>query len=125
MENRKKRPSDVKPEYKELLHIPPKTEEEQLQVGVGLAYDLALSQLRNGTASSQVITHFLKLGSAKEQQEVEKMKNEIELLKAKKKAIESAEEQEKRYQEVIRAMTSYAGKDSEWETIDEYPYSDV
>lgn len=99
--------------------MPPRTEEEAEKRAIGLATDLAIEHLRNKTASSQIIVHFLKLGSQKEQAELEKVREEIELLKAKKKAIESSEEQEKKYEEVIRAIASYAGRDSEWETVDD------
>lgn len=98
---------------------PPRSEEEAEKRAIGLATDLAIKQLREGTASAQVITHFLRLGSLKEQAELEKTREEIELLKAKKKAIESSEEQEKKYQEVIRAIASYSGKDSEWEVVED------
>lgn len=83
--------------------------------------DLALKQLREGTASSQIITHFLKQGSPQARAELEKTQREIELLEAKKKAIESAEEQDKKYQEVIKAIASYSGRDDEWEVVgDDY-----
>ena len=84
--------------------------------------DLALKWMREGTAPAQIVTHFLKVNSPKEQAEVEKTRHEIELLKAKKKAIELGEEQEKKYQEVIRAISSYAGKDQEWEVIEDEVY---
>ncbi len=104
------------------LRDPPRTEEEQEKLAIGEAQDMALEQLRNRTASSQVIVHYLRLGSLKEQAELEKTRHEIELLKAKKKAIESEEERSKKYQEVIDAITSYLGKDGEWETVeDDYP----
>ena len=94
--------------------------EEEKRAG-GYAMDLAIKQLREGTASSQIIVHFLRINSQKEQAELEKTRREIELLKAKKKAIESAEEQDKKYEEVIKAISSYAGKDQEWEVVeDEY-----
>ena len=49
--------------------------------------------------------------------------DEIDLLKAKKQAIESQEEQDKKYQEVIKAIASYSGKDGEWEEVpDGYDY---
>lgn len=106
----------------EALRDPPRSEEELEKLCIGEATDMALEQLRNRTASSQVITHFLRLGSLKEQAELEKTRHEIELLKAKKKAIESEEERSKKYQEVIDAITSYLGKDTEWETVeDDYP----
>lgn len=121
MYERKKRPPTRKPDYDR--DVPPaRSEEEEEKRACGYAMDLAIKWLREGTAPAQVVTHFLKLGSLKEQAELEKTRREIELLQAKKKAIELAEEQDKKYEEVIRAISSYAGKDQEWETIeDEYP----
>lgn len=81
--------------------------------------DVAIEQMRTGKASSQIITHFLKLGSLKEQAELEKTRKEIELLEAKRKAVEAAEDQDKKYQEVIKAIASYSGKDDGWEVVDD------
>jgi hypothetical protein len=104
------------------LSEPPRSEEELEKLCISEATDMALEQLRNRTASSQIIVHYLRLGSLKEQAELEKTKNEIELLKAKKKSLEADEERTKKYQEVIDAITSYMGKDSEWEAVeDDYP----
>lgn len=122
MYERKRRPPSRKAD-EELTPIPPRTEEEEEKRACGYAMDLAVKWLREGTAPAQVVTHFLKLGSLKEQAELEKTRREIELLKAKKKAIELAEEQDKKYEEVIKAISSYAGKDQEWETVEE-GYSD-
>ena len=58
----------------------PEAREKQL---ISLAVNLAEKQLMEGTASSQVITHYLKLGSTREQLETEireKKKELIELL---------------------------------------------
>ena len=120
MYERKKRPPTKKAA---LTPLPPaRTEEELEKRAIGLATNLAIEQMRNGTASSQIITHFLKLGSIREQAELEKTREEIKLLKAKKKAIEAAEEQDRKYEEVIRAIASYTGKDGEWEEVpDDYP----
>ena len=121
MYERKKRPPSRKAES-ELPPIPPRTEEEEVKLAGGYAMDLALKWLKEGTAPAQIVTHFLKINSPKEQAELEKTRNEIELLKAKKKAIEMAEEQDKKYEEVIKAISSYAGKDQEWEIVeDDYP----
>ena len=49
---------------------------------ISLAIDVAEKQLREGTASSAVITHYLKLGTAKEKLERAKLEQETELLKA-------------------------------------------
>lgn len=81
--------------------------------------DLALKWLREGNAPAQIVTHFLKETSPRAQAELEKTKQEIELLKAKKKAVEMAEEQDKKYEEVIKAISSYAGKDQEWEVVED------
>ena len=59
--------------------LTPESRENQL---VSLAINLAEKQLREGTASSQVITHYLKLGSTQAKLEQEKLKQENELLKA-------------------------------------------
>lgn len=81
-----------------------KARENQL---ISLAVDCAEKQLREGTASSQLITHYLKLGSSKNELEVEALKEEIKLLKAKTSHIETMKECEERYSEVIKAMSSY------------------
>lgn len=118
MYERKKRPPRRRPED-ELEPIPPRTEIEAERRAGGYAMDLAIKQLREGTASSQIICHFLKVNSPKEQAELEKIRVEIELAKAKKKEIESREEQDKKYEEVIKAISAYAGKDQEWEVVED------
>lgn len=71
--------------------------------------DLASRQIRDGSASSQVITHYLKLGSSRERLEQERLHNENILLEAKKAALESQQRIEELYADAIRAMRSYAG----------------
>lgn len=98
----------VKPEENKPAHkaMSPEARENQM---ISLAIDLAEEQLRNGTASSQVITHYLRLGSTKEREEKEKLQEEVKLLKAKTKALESAEETNQLYAEAIKAFKSYNG----------------
>lgn len=86
--------------------LTPEARENQL---IALAVDEAEYQLRNHTASSQVITHFLKLATAKEKLEQERLKGEIELQKAKVKALDNAEEIKVLYENAIKAMRSYGG----------------
>lgn len=86
--------------------LTPEARENQM---ISLAVDLAEQQLRDGTASSQVITHFLKLGSTKAELEKEKMKRENKLLEAKAKSIESSDEMKVLYENAIKAMRNYAG----------------
>lgn len=86
--------------------ITPEARENQL---VALAVDLAEKQLLEGTASSQVITHYLKLGTVKERLEREKLEEENRLLKAKTEALKSAKKLETLYEGAIRAMREYSG----------------
>ena len=68
------------------------------------AYDLVEKRLREGTASSQETTFFLKLGSQREKLEMERLRKENEMLQAKTKAIERAE----MYKNAIEAMRRYS-----------------
>lgn len=86
--------------------LSPEARENQM---ISLAVDLAEQQLRDGTASSQVITHFLKLGTTKAELEKEKLIAENEVLRAKAKAIDSAEEMKVLYDNAIKAMRNYSG----------------
>jgi hypothetical protein len=78
---------------------------------VSLAHDLAEQQIRSGTASSQVITHFLKLGSTRERLEQQRLEHENELTRVKIESLESQQRMEELYGEAIRAMRTYAGDD--------------
>lgn len=76
---------------------------------ISLAVELAKKQLIEGTASSQVITHYLKLGSSQQRLEMEKLQNENELLQAKVRALESAKKAEELYSEALNAIRRYNG----------------
>ena len=86
--------------------LSPEVRENQM---ISLAVDLAEKQLMEGTASSQVITHYLKLGSTKERLEKEKLEEENKLLKAKTEALQSAKRVEELYSDAIAAMKRYSG----------------
>lgn len=88
----------------------PEGRENQL---ISLAIDLAEQQLSEGIASSQVITHFLKLGTAREKLEKEIMEEQKKLLKAKTEAIEANKRVEELYKEALNAMRAYSGNISE------------
>ena len=92
--------------------LSPEARENQL---INMAVDLAEQQLRDGTASSQVITHFLKLGTMKEQLEREKLMKENELLRARTESLTAAKNQEELYQKAIKAMQHYSGYDEEYD----------
>lgn len=86
----------------------PEGRENQL---IAAAVDLAEEQLRNGTASAQVITHYLKLGSTRERLEQERLMRENELMEAKIKNMASAANIEKLYTDAINAMRGYSGQE--------------
>lgn len=97
--------------------LTPEARENQM---ISLAVDLAERQLMEGTASSQVITHYLKLGTMKERLEREKLEEENKLLRAKTEAMQSAKRVEELYANAISAMRRYSGHggeedDEEWE----------
>jgi hypothetical protein len=77
------------------------------------AISLAERQLEDGSASSQVITHFLKLGSVREQLEREKLATEVTLNQAKIENMASAARVEALYGEAITAMRTYSGQEVE------------
>lgn len=87
----------------------PEGRENQL---ISLAADLAERQLMDGTASSQVITHFLKLASTRERLEQERLQRENLLLSAKVDQIASGKRIEELYETALNAMRSYAGQDT-------------
>ena len=87
--------------------LTPEARESQM---MSLAVDLAEKQLMNGTASSQVITHFLKLATTKANLEREKLERENELLRAKTEALQSAKRMEELYANAINAMKRYSGQ---------------
>lgn len=95
--------------------LTPEARENQL---ISLAMDCAEQQLMDGTASSQVITHFLKLGTAKYQYETEKLKHDTELVKAKTDSIERSDKIEELYSNAIKKMQMYSGLHNEEEDED-------
>ena len=82
----------------------PEARENEL---IALAYDLVEQRLRKGTATSQETVHFLRMGSVRQQEELEKLKCENELLRAKTESIQSTHTSEELYREAIAAMQSY------------------
>lgn len=95
--------------------LTPEARENQM---IALAENLAEKQLLDGTASSQVITHYLKLGTVREQLERERLEKENALLVAKVEALQSAKRSEELFAEAIKAMKRYGGHGSEEEYED-------
>ena len=97
---------------------PATTPEENENECISLAYDLVKKRLRNGTATSQETTHFLKAGSRKYQLEIEELKRKNDLLVAKVESLESQKRVEDLYANALAAMKTYSGRENE----DEYEY---
>lgn len=93
-------------------------EEEEKQM-ISLATNLARKQLEEGTASAQVITHYLKLGSTKEKIEKEILEKQKELISAKTEALQSQAHLEEIITNAMSALRGYKGEDegeeTEWE----------
>ena len=97
---------------------PATTPEENENECISLAYDLVKKRLRNGTATSQETTHFLKAGSRKYQLEIEELKRKNDLLVAKVESLESQRRIEDLYANALTAMRTYSGQGND----DEYEY---
>ena len=80
---------------------------------IAQATDLAEKQMRQGTASPTIVTHYLKLGSTRERLERERLERENELLKAKVDQLASAKNVEQLYAEALNAMRAYGGQEIE------------
>lgn len=91
--------------------LSPEARENQL---ISLAVDLAEEQLRAGTASSQVVTHFLKLGSTKEKLDQDYLKSQKKLIDAKAAALKAEERIEELYKDALQAMQTYSGRDDDF-----------
>lgn len=87
----------------------PEAREDQL---ISLAVDLAEKQMTEGSASAQVISHYLKLGSSREKLEQERIRKENQLLDAKRESLEAAARVEELYKSALSAMRSYSGQEA-------------
>jgi hypothetical protein len=83
-----------------------KGREDQL---IAAAYDLVESKIADGTATSQELTHFLKLGATREVLEQERLRQENKLLEAKVEALASQKRVEELYENALQAMRTYSG----------------
>lgn len=88
----------------------PEARQNQL---ISLAVDMAEEQLRNKTASSQTLNHFLQLATAKEEVKLEILRQERELLNAKTESLKSAKRIEDLYENALRAMKKYQGESAD------------
>ena len=117
----RKKDKDLEPSRK-IRKRPGMSVEDRENQLISLAVDLAEKQLAEGTASSQVITHYLKLGSTKERIEKEILQNQKELIQAKTEALRSAKRVEELYANALTAMRMYHGEDNYEPEEDEEDY---
>lgn len=95
----------------------PEQRENQL---IALAVDVAEQQMLAGTASAQVISHFLKLGSSREKLEKERIARENELMQAKIEAMAVQKQLVELYEDAISAMRVYGGQsDAEVDNLED------
>lgn len=96
-------------DYDQPSFTPAMTPEDQEDQLISLAVDLAVKRLREGTASNQLVSEIIKLGTTKERLAKEKLQRENEMLRAKTEAIEASKRNGEMYAEALRAMREYAG----------------
>ncbi len=104
------RTSSNTPKNKTRPALTPEARENQL---ISLAIDCVEERLRNGTASSQEVTHFLKLASQKARLEQEILEKQKELIEAKTQSLKSEQRIEELYMQAVNAMRSYSGQANE------------
>lgn len=102
---------------------PAKTPEARENQLIALAVDETEKRLRNGTISSQLLAILLKLATTKAQLELEKLRSDIALQKAKEQEIEDKASNSDLYAEALKAFRGYKGDiSSEEDDYDEEDY---
>ena len=97
-----------------------RTPEEEEDYMISISVRAAEKQILEGRASSQLLTHYLKLATVKERLEKEKLEAEVELLKAKKESLESTRQLEVLYADAIKAVALYTGNSEDDEEEEDY-----
>lgn len=87
--------------------LPARSPEERENELINLAVGLAEKQLRDGTASPSVLTHYLKLATSREALEQERLRNENVMLQAKAEALATSARTEELYDAAVKAFTTY------------------
>ena len=88
---------------------PSMTIEESENKCIANATRLAERMLEDGTAPNSMILHYLREGSRKREQEIEKLKYETELVKAKTEAVKASQRTEELIGDAIKAIQHYRG----------------
>lgn len=104
--------------------VPAKNPEARENQLINLAINETEKRLRNGTASSQILTVLLKLATTKTQLEIEKLRSDISLQKAKEQEIKDKESNRDLFTKALDAFRSYKGDSFDDEEDEEYEYDD-
>lgn len=107
---KKQTKEELKAKKQKLSKAPAKTLTAREQQLAHLATKEAEKRIRNGTATSQMLIFYSKMGSELEKLAKEKLENENKLLQAKTDAIASAKKVEELYSEALSAMREYSGQ---------------
>ena len=95
------------------IEKPATTPEQEENECISLAFALAKKKLRDGTASSQLITEFVKAGSHKRELELDELRNKNELLQARVKTLEAQRSSEEVAAKALEAMKKYMGREDD------------
>lgn len=96
---------------------PATTQEDREKQLISMAYDLAEHRIRDGTASSQEIVHFLRMGSQRDRLEQQIMSEQKKLVTAKAGAYESTKNVEEMINEAMEMFKVYHGGSSDDDEI--------
>lgn len=99
------------------MHKPARSEEAKESRLISLAVDLAEKQLEEGTASSQVITHYLKLATSREKIEKEILERQRELIEAKTESLRANQQLTELFSQAIAAMKDYGPTEDERDIV--------
>lgn len=109
MATRRRSNDEVNPKHNKTRR-PATTPDGRENQMIAMSMDYVEQQIKDGTVSSQVLTHFLKLGSSREKLEQERLAKENEMLVAKTEIMKSAKRVEELYADALSAMRSYSGQ---------------
>lgn len=90
---------------------PARTPEQREAQLINLSMDCAEEMLKSGKAPSQVVTHFLKLATVERKLELEKLKSDTDLSRAKVESIERQQRTDEKYEAALNAFRIYTGED--------------
>jgi hypothetical protein len=99
---------------------PARSPEERESVLIAKSLSLIEKQIDDGTASSQVLSLYAKLGSSRERLEQERLRNENEVLRKKVETMEAAVDVKNLMEDALSAFRGYSGKPDAEDEDDDY-----